>query len=284
MDAYEKYLSDMKRLGASKPYMTEQQFKEAYGIKDKDTFKPLTLTPKRDSRKVAASLDNFIKAAESSKRRKTLKVSEPKPKKIRAEKKPQKKEKVIRLPKTDRKMSPKTSLSGMTEEEKKAHKLKQNREWKRKRYPAKERPPKMTIEEKRAKHRERYHKNKPPITRIFYKDLTEEQLKAHLKEQRRLQTIKNKDKRKAYKEANKEKVKQWHKDWEEKNKEKRLAINKKYKEENKEKVLESSRKWNENNPERRKEIQARADAKRRNKQPKDLQGLSQTETQKSILS
>ena len=34
MSKYEKYLEDMKVLGATKPYMNEVQFNEAFGIKE----------------------------------------------------------------------------------------------------------------------------------------------------------------------------------------------------------------------------------------------------------
>jgi len=83
MTQYEKYISEMKRLNATPPYMTEQQLNEFLGIRE-EVVPPLVIAPKADRRKASASLESFIKVATTSKRKKQKNVSEAEPKKTNA--------------------------------------------------------------------------------------------------------------------------------------------------------------------------------------------------------
>lgn len=262
MVTFENYCEGIKRFGGKVTY-TKEEYELKYGVPKE--FEPMIITPRNQKRPMKATFENSKKAAVRNCRtteksdhivRKHEKVARPK------------KPKAANPPKTNRIMSPKTSLKGMTDEQIKEHRRSQNRIWKAKqklKNPPKERKPALSHEERKARARARYHERKPTITRIFYKDLTPEELAAHLKEQRRLHTIKTKEQRKAYREANKEKYKEYGKEWARKNADKRRESNRKYIEANKEKVAAQRAQWNKNNREKRREINNRADAKRRGK-------------------
>lgn len=103
---YEKYLSDMKRLKATPPYMTEAQVLESLGIVVEDEYAlPLHITPKKQP---------TIKTPTDKE------VIDPKPK---SAKKPKPKPKKLKKPKKER-----TDLSKMTPEEVRAHRSRLQRE------------------------------------------------------------------------------------------------------------------------------------------------------------
>jgi len=78
---YQSYCADMQKFKQSA--MSEEAFNEMQGISE--IQEPLIIQPKKDHRKAAASLDNFIKIAESSKRRRSVaRIQEAQPKKPRA--------------------------------------------------------------------------------------------------------------------------------------------------------------------------------------------------------
>lgn len=77
--AYEKYLNDMKRLGAQPPYMSEQQVMEALGIVVEEPHEPLIITPRNQKRPMRPTLENHIVE------------KKPKVKKPKAERKPREK-------------------------------------------------------------------------------------------------------------------------------------------------------------------------------------------------
>jgi len=81
MLTYESYCADMKKFGQEP--MSEALFNEMQGISD--IAEPLMIQPKKDYRKAAASLESFIKVAESSKRRRSKPISEVLPKKPKAQ-------------------------------------------------------------------------------------------------------------------------------------------------------------------------------------------------------
>lgn len=263
MVPFENYCEGIKRFGGEVTY-TKEEYELKYGAPKE--FEPMIITPRNQKRPMKATFENSKKTVvKKSLTTEKLDHIMRKHEKIALPKKP----KAENPPKTNRIMSPKTSLKGMTDEQIKEHRRSQNRIWKAKqklKNPPKEKTPTLTHEERKARARERYHTKKPTPTRIFYKDLMPEELAVHLKEQRRLHTIKTKEQRKAYREANKEKYKEYGKEWARKNADKRRESNRKYIEANKEKVAAQRKAWNEKNKERRREINNRADAKRRGKQ------------------
>jgi len=108
---YVRYCADMKKF--EQHPMSEVYFNIMQGIGN-DTQAPLIIEPKKDHRKAAASLDNFIKIAESSKRRHCVRISETLPKKPRAVK-----PRILKhLPNSLKKIS----LKDMTPEELRLHK------------------------------------------------------------------------------------------------------------------------------------------------------------------
>lgn len=81
------YCADCEKFGMENPYADEADFNRAYGISEYEQA-PLIIEPKKDHRKAAASLDNFIKIAESSKRRRAVRIAETTPKKPLAQRAP----------------------------------------------------------------------------------------------------------------------------------------------------------------------------------------------------
>ena len=57
MSKYEKYLEDMKVLGATKPYMNEVQFNEAFGIKEE--IIPIFIPAGRGSKTIKPTLEIY---------------------------------------------------------------------------------------------------------------------------------------------------------------------------------------------------------------------------------
>jgi hypothetical protein len=105
---YEKYLSDMKRLNATPPYMTEAQVLESLGIAVEDEYAiPLHITPKKQP------LAKTITDKE---------VIDPKPKSAKKPK-PKSKPKKLKTPKKER-----ADLSKMTPGEVRAHRSRLQRE------------------------------------------------------------------------------------------------------------------------------------------------------------
>jgi hypothetical protein len=105
---YEKYLSDMKRLNATPPYMTEAQVFESLGIAVEDEYAiPLHITPKKQVVKKLPTEKDVI---------------EPKPK-TEKKQKHNSKPKKTKEPKKER-----ANLSNMTPEEIRAHKAKLQRD------------------------------------------------------------------------------------------------------------------------------------------------------------
>jgi hypothetical protein len=105
---YDKYLSDMKRLKATPPYMTETQVLESLGITVEEEHSiPLHITPKKQViRKIPTDED----------------VVEPKPK-VEKKQKHKSNPKKIKEPKKER-----ANLSNMTPDEIREHKAKLQRE------------------------------------------------------------------------------------------------------------------------------------------------------------
>lgn len=84
MKPYERYCSLMRERGL-KPSMNEAQLLEAWGIKKDTISEALSIRPKRDARKVSASIGNHIKITSEAKPKKAPKAKkEPKPKKPKA--------------------------------------------------------------------------------------------------------------------------------------------------------------------------------------------------------
>lgn len=121
-EGYEKYLKAIE----NKNPVSEAQWREAIGIVDEaEQHEPLQIRPKKDSRPIMATFDNYIE--------KKSKVAVPKKRKpLTAEQKKAqnraKKEWNKRKRREDPNFKERTDLSQMTIEQVKAHRAKQRRE------------------------------------------------------------------------------------------------------------------------------------------------------------
>lgn len=69
MTPYKRFIQQMKDMGASKPYMSEKDFKEANGIVDdaEECLPPLVIVPKRDARTIQPTHENYVKVEQPKK-------------------------------------------------------------------------------------------------------------------------------------------------------------------------------------------------------------------------
>jgi len=206
MTLYENYLSQMKRLKASLPYMSEKDFCEAHGLQYGDEeIAPLILHSKQDQHKKSASLETFIKNAESTKRKRSIRINESLPKKLLGARPPK-----------------------MSDEELKANRLerqaKRRADFKAKGLTTKGIPPKPRKEGMTKKEMAKYKSEKIQEQRAIWK----------------AQGLNNKGE--PFKKPTKEQRLEYAKKYQSNHREKHLEYRKKWREENKEKVNDARRK------------------------------------------
>ncbi|HEY5630500.1 MAG TPA: hypothetical protein VIR31_00090 [Nitrososphaeraceae archaeon] len=61
MTEYEKFVKQMDKLKATKPYMSEKDFNAFHGINTEEVIEPLQIRPKKDARQVNATMKNYNK-------------------------------------------------------------------------------------------------------------------------------------------------------------------------------------------------------------------------------
>lgn len=58
---YEQFIKRMKDLGASKPYMSENEYNSFHGIEQEAVIEPLQVRPKKDRKPIATTHENYEK-------------------------------------------------------------------------------------------------------------------------------------------------------------------------------------------------------------------------------
>ena len=128
---YEKYCSDCQKFGYQ-PTMTENELLKAWGLKEDDGFKPLTIRPSRFAKPIEAKMEDYD-IPKKSKNEKIIKKEStpPKPKAVKAPHKvlntEQKRERDrLREEKKRRNngIEARVNLSSLAPEEKRAHRAK----------------------------------------------------------------------------------------------------------------------------------------------------------------
>lgn len=261
---YERYCEDCKKFKMENPYKSEFDFNRAYGI---DQHKePLVLTPRNQKRPMKATFENSDKSVVKKYLTTPKELQPKKPKELKGPK----------PPKTDRKMSPKIVLKLLTPEERRERKNTQSRLWRAKQREKmkalKEQGIKPEVDPQKAQRlREealaRYHKKKPPRVRVFYKDLTPEEIVQRKKEAKKRYHEKAKAEGRTYnrkKPQTPEEIAE-QREWKRlyAHRPDQVAKRKAYREANKQKLLEYNKEWIGKNPQKRKLHQDKADAKRR---------------------